>query len=471
MNDFFKRRFTVLALLACSLTLLLGIQISPGISQTVSQAVSQTAAQTVSQTSAQTAPSDIPAPAWQPAQGSWQPVASHRKDKGSIKVVWLQGTPYEMGYQHGTLLHDEIASLGEEVMGALRFSGRGLALGRLAMRRSFPDVIEECRGLSDATQDIGMTMDACMVLAYADVYQEQFAYLLPEILFHEGCAGFVSMGDASIDGHLYHARTLDNNNKPIDYWIKNPTVFIRQPSDGIPHVFTGIPGAVWPNSGFNAEGVSISLDTAHPRTFDDISLKGASNVQLMAKIMKQAHSYEEAKALMSTWEHARANLILIADGKSKQAGVFEILGRELGIREVSNNGTLYMTNHFVAPETAGKDPDPAASSLSRYKRLQQVFDREGAYTNYGQFNAEAMVKVLRDRTDPATLQVSPLSVYDDDVSVGGNGSMRQELFDNDRLLFWVAGGSVPIPENPFVCFSFGEMIGLPNAVPCEKSSI
>lgn len=377
----------------------------------------------------------------------------------------------EQGHQHGLLLHDEIASLGKGTIEDLQFAGKGLALGRLAMRRSFPDVVEECRGLADATQDIGMTLESCMVLAYADVYQEQFAYLLPSILFHDGCAGFVAMGDAAIDGRVYHARTLDNNKKPIEYWVKNPTVFIRQPNDGIPHVFLSISGAVWSNSALNAEGISISLDTAHPQTVDQISLKGASNVQVMAKIMKRAHTYEEAKVLMNTWQHARANLILITDGKSKQAGVFEILGREIGVREIRDNGTLYMTNHFLAPETVNKGSTPQKSTLSRYKRLDQLLERDSPATEYGKLDPGEMVKILRDRTNPTTLKASPLTVYDDDASIGGNGALRQELFDNESLLFWVAGGSVPTPENPFVCFSLGEMIGLPNAVPCPTPAI
>ena len=191
----------------------------------------------------------------------------------------------------------------------------------------------------------------------------------------------------------------------------------------------------------------------------------------MAQIMKHAHSYEEAKTLMNTWERARANLIMIADGKSKQAGVFEILGREIGIREIKGNGTVYMTNHFVASETVGKDPDPESSSLSRYKRLEQLLERDSPYTDYGKVDPTTMVKILRDRTNPTTFESSPLSVYDDDASVGGNGALRQELFDNDSLVFWVASGKIPTPENPFVCFSFGEMIGLPNAVPCAKPAI
>ncbi|MCZ7582905.1 MAG: hypothetical protein M5R36_05955 [Deltaproteobacteria bacterium] len=39
----------------------------------------------------------------------WQPVAPHREDRGAWHVVWLAGNAYEMGYQHGELMHDEIA--------------------------------------------------------------------------------------------------------------------------------------------------------------------------------------------------------------------------------------------------------------------------------------------------------------------------------------------------------------------------
>ncbi len=105
---------------------------------------------------------------------NWRPVASHRVDRGNIKVVWLTGTSYEMGYQHGSLLHDEISSMGREIINGLDLAGRGLGLARLARRRSSPDIAEECRGLADATADLGMTADGCMTLAFGDVFQEFF---------------------------------------------------------------------------------------------------------------------------------------------------------------------------------------------------------------------------------------------------------------------------------------------------------
>ena len=410
------------------------------------------------------------APVTQPVT---QPVASHRADRGNIKVVWLQGTAYEMGLQHGRLLHDEIASMGEEIINALDIAGRGLGLGRLAERRSPPEITEECRGLAEATADLGMTYDSCMALAFGDVFQELFLYTVPVLMFNDGCAQFAAAGSATADGRLYHGGTLDNDKKPIKYWINNSTVFVRQPTNGIPHVFIGVPGMVWPNAGLNDAGLSIALDTAHPNQLDDLNLEeGGSNVLLMGEIMRRAHSLDEATQIFAENPRMRANLVLVADGKAKRAGVFELLGDTFAVRELDENGVVFMTNHFASSELTGRDKQPTEeSSLSRFERFKQLLEPGDADSQHGRVDPNVMVEILRDRTNPYTKAISPLTVYDDNASPGGNGSMRQVTFDPERKLFWIAAGQPPVPENPFVCFSLDEMLGRPNATPCNAPAI
>lgn len=402
----------------------------------------------------------------------WQPVEPHREDRGIIKVIWQQGTPYEMGYQHGQLLHEEIAAIGPNIIKAAAFAGKGLALGRLASKRTYPTLIEECQGLVDATQDLGITMDVCMVVAYADVFQEILGYTLPQELFWDGCNQFVATGNATVDGRLYHGSSVDNDKKPVPYVINNPVVFVRQPNDGLPHVFVGYPGAIWPNSGMNVAGITLGLDTAHPNSPEELALQGRSNVQIMAKILKTATSFDQARNLMETQPRVRANLIMITDGKSQQAGVFEFTGKSLAVRELQDNGVLYVTNHFVLEEMYEKQPLPIdPSSESRFERFKQLLEPDQATSYYGQIDPQIMAKILRDRVDPYTQKASPLDVFDDDASPGGNGSLRQAIYDPADLKLWVAAGQPPVPENPFVCFSMGEMLGLPNPVPCQTPSL
>ncbi|WP_163700044.1 C45 family autoproteolytic acyltransferase/hydolase [Adonisia turfae] len=424
-----------------------------------------------SQISLAQTPTDIVASPWQPKVGTWQPVPSHREDYGKIKVVWLQGTPYEMGYQQGSLLKDEIASMGREVISSLNFLGRGLALSRLARKRSFPGVAEECRGLADGAEGSDLNYHGCMVLALGDVYQDYFTHLIPNVLFNVGCAHFITSGSATVDGKMYHGWTLDNGEEPIPYWIDHPTIMIRQPNEGIPHAFIAIPGVVWPNAGLNAEGIVVSNNTSRPADYEEVSLQGRSTVQLMAQVAQYASTYDEAKAIMTSHERMRSNLVIISDYKSKQAGVFELLGDEMGLRELSDDGVLYMTNHFADPDYVGRDRTYGESSFSRFKSFQQLLEPGGSRSLYGQMNPEKVVQVLRDRTNPNTGEVSDLSIYDDNTSIGGNGSLRQVVFDPESLRFWVAAGDIPIPENPFTCFSLGEMLGLPNAQACNAPAI
>jgi hypothetical protein len=219
----------------------------------------------------------------------------------------------------------------------------------------------------------------------------------------------------------------------------------------------------------NVAGISLGLDTAHPNSPDELSLVGRSNVQIMAKILETATNFDEANQIMATQPRVRANLILIADGKSQQAGVFEFTGKSLAVRPLQPNGVLYVTNHFVTSEMYEKQPLPVdPSSQSRFDRFSQLLEPDQPGSLYGQLQPERMAQVLRDRTNPYTKVVSPLNLFDDDASPGGNGALRQAIYDPGRLKFWIAAGQPPIPENPFVCFSMNELLNLPNASPCQS---
>jgi len=419
-----------------------------------------------------TPPAIAPQQAAQFLPANWQPVPSHREDRGIIKIVWLQGTPYDMGYQHGQLLHDEIASLGKDVIQLASFIGKGLSLSTIAANRTYPNFLEECQGLVDATQDIGITMDVCAMMAYADVFQEILGYTLPREMFWDGCNQLVATGNATVEGHLYHGSSVDNDEKPVSYVINNPVIFVRQPNEGLPHVFVTYPGVIWPNSGMNVAGISLGLDTAHPRNGEELNLIGRSNVQIMAKILQNATSFADARSIMESQPRVRANLIMITDGKSQEAGVFEFTGKSLGVRELQDNGVLYVTNHMVLPEMHEKQALPLdPSSVSRFDRFQQLLEPGSDTSYYGRIDEAVMARVLRDRTNPYTGESSPPDLFDDDASPGGNGALRQAIYEPEALRMWVAAGPPPVPENPFVCFSVGELLGFPDAAPCEAPSL
>lgn len=122
--------------------------------------------------------------------------------KGQIKVLLLQGTPYQIGYAHGKLLAKDVARLVDRVMLIIRagssMKGNEFTTETIeeVYRRTLPYIParyrEELRGLADG--------------AGLDFHTVELVNLFPE-MFH--CSGFTLMNKATKDGGLIHGRVLD----------------------------------------------------------------------------------------------------------------------------------------------------------------------------------------------------------------------------------------------------------------------
>jgi hypothetical protein len=388
-------------------------------------------------------------------------------------VVWYAGTPYEMGVQQGQLLHEELRA-GREWLDSTGLVDLILAIARatgllaIAETNSYPDIVEECRGLTDAAGDVGWTMDICLLLNMGDMLVEFIQYGIPEATAAApGCTQVIASGAATTDGRLLHARSLDWSR--IEYLLDYPVIHVRQPAGGVPHVFIGFPGNLSPYSGMNAAGISIASDEADPADGSQHDRVGHSHVQMQAMMLKQVTSLDDARAFLVGEDHMTAEIIAVADGNAGRGAVFEMTARAVGVREMQD-GVVWTTNHFVAPETQDADEDPASeSSLKRFDRAAQLIPAGGAGSLYGTIDAASLVGFLRDRVDPWTGQPSPAGTFDDNSSIATNGAVYQIVFDPGNLCFWVAAGGVPVPEQPFVGFSLGELLQLPDARACAPA--
>lgn len=401
------------------------------------------------------------------------PIDPHREVYENFTVVWLTGSPYQMGVQHGELLHDELAA-GVDWLNSMHLIdllipvAKALGLYDLAMSNSYPDLIEECNGLVDSAGDVGWSMELCMLLNFGDVLVEFLSTgFPPATALSPGCTELAARGDATVDGKLYHGRILDWDR--IEYLIDYPVIFVRQPSDGIAHTFIGFPGNLSPYSGMNTAGVSVASNEATPLDNSQHDRTGRSHVQLVAQLLKHAHNLDEAKQMVLGLDHMTVELIMVTDGPNKEAAVFEMTSTAVGVRELEDD-VLWATNHFVAPETADLDEDPAGSSSTlRYDRAQQLLAPDGQDTRYGEIDPEVMIEIMRDRINPYDGTQSPADTFDNNLGLAVNGAIYQIVFDPADLLFWVAAGAIPVPLQPFVGFSLGELLELPGSVPATPA--
>lgn len=388
-----------------------------------------------------------------------------REAKGRYIIAWLKGTPYEMGYQHGQLLRQELTEGVEEIEKNLLLKGM-FALAKdkgyveLARKNSYPWLLEECRGMVDAAGDVGWTEDHCLVLNFGDVIAEFVRHGEPKAKdLTPGCSQFVATGAATADGRLYHGRVLDW--AQIDYIVKYPVIFVRQPTGGVAHVVIGFPGNLSPYQGINAEGIVVASNEVTPKDNTVNDRSGRSHVQLVGELLTKARSLGDARDQVAKTNHMSLELIVVSDGAAGAAEVLEMAPQHVGTLKMKD-GVVYATNHFRAPKTSSLD-NPGDSSTVRLARLTQLLPKGASDSVHGTLSPKAVISVLRDRVDANTGVQSAKTVIDDNKTIATNGALYEVLFDPAARTFWVAAGALPVPVQPFTGFSLGELLGEPDA--------
>jgi len=399
---------------------------------------------------------------------------AYREVVNGFTVVHLYGTPYEMGAQHARLLSEELKAGVTEIETNIELKlmfamAKQLKLDKLAEQRSYPEIIEECKGMVSVMGKEGWTMDKCLVLNMGDAIAEFALNGLPTSTdITPGCAQLITSGKASADGRLYHARILDWAR--IEYIIKYPVLIVRHPVGEIPHVIIGFPGNLSPYQGMNAHGLVSASNEIHPldNTVNDTT--GESHVQLQGRILARAKSLDEATRMIKAANHMSLEVIVISDGKAQKGAVFEMAPKAVDVRGLSADGWVGATNHFVGKTTADLDKDPPKSDTTdRYKRLEQFTAKGGADSLLGKLNPTALIKVMRDRKNPSDGKVSPTTEFDDGKSLATNGALYNLVFDPEKRLFWMAAGKVPIPSQPFKGFSLDKLLGKEGAADHPKT--
>lgn len=373
---------------------------------------------------------------------------------GDFIVLRLEGTPYEMGWQHGVLLREELLEgadwISSSVFAVMEPLAETYGLLDEARANSYPEVIAECQGLVDAiADDDAWTLDRCLALAYGDVIVE----VLEKELY--GCSQFVASGEATVDGSVLHGRNLDWDE--LSFILEHPTLIVRRPVGAIPWVAFGFPGNVSPYNGINDAGLSGASNEAHGTAWPDG--QGRPHTQMLREVLQVATSVEEARAFLEAEDHISAEVLVFADAGGAGAA-FEMAVDGMATR-TDEDRVVWATNHFVAPEMAalGEEPDALASTRSRLLRLEELLAPGGAESRWGSLDVAGAVDILRDTHNPLTGETVPVDQFDGGGTLANNAAMQSLVFSPDRRALWIASGPVPVPQNPYTGFDLDWLLG------------
>lgn len=223
-------------------------------------------------------------------------------------VLHLEGTPYEMGFQHGALLKEHVRSnlnfmLYEKSreliqLGPLKLNPRPVIDVIAKTQRDYvpPKYFEEMAGLAAGSG-----------LSNQDIIIGNF---IPE-MFH--CSGFAVMNSATQNGTLYHGRVLDY---ACDWRLQEHAVLVvAQPTGGIPFVNVTYAGFVGSVTGMNNRHVSIGEmgggGLGH--------WEGVPMALLMREVLETAGNLAEAVDVFKKNPRTCEYYYVIADGKTNEA--------------------------------------------------------------------------------------------------------------------------------------------------------
>ncbi|HUT00706.1 MAG TPA: C45 family peptidase [Candidatus Thermoplasmatota archaeon] len=210
--------------------------------------------------------------------------------RDNITVLHVNGSHYQMGYQHGYLLQEEVQ---ENVRAFLHYAEEYLSKGDLLQlwNISKPYVpsqyIEEMHGLADGANISFNDVVACiMAVEYSD----------------HGCYGIAAWGPATSDERLYHARSFDlpsNVQDPVSgkYAHENTVLVIRNPDNGSASLCPSVAGSFHTGGGINANGVAVGIQICWSK---DQTVQGNPYHFRVQAVLDSATNAEEALQILNT---------------------------------------------------------------------------------------------------------------------------------------------------------------------------
>jgi hypothetical protein len=333
--------------------------------------------------------------------------------KAGVTVVYLMGTPYEIGFAHGKLCKDEIRRVNQYCWDAYDKlkntpDGKWLPLSRSLERYIPQEYITEMKGIADGA---GIEYDKIL-----------FLNTLVTISEHSKCFAF---SFKQTESNIITVRQIDISNR-IPLW-KKMILYIIKPQKGYGFAALLNPGWVSGETGMNEKGITVSENNIHIQQtqWDVMPID-----QLSRKLLQYSTSIDDVGMFLRKQKTYPAKLLFVSSKKS--ASIFEMANKEVASIDMKN-GYLAMANH------ACTIPSKNITSPST-KRLD--FANQFLKENLEDMDIEKAIELVR--TSRITWRWNPV-VH----------NRQSIIFSPATLDFWVA---IPM-KSDYIPASYGPYAG------------
>jgi hypothetical protein len=328
--------------------------------------------------------------------------------------VHLEGSPRQIGYQHGYLLAPEIVDLQKVFALELKHdSGKDWNFYRDAAQnvlwpRIEQEYREEMQGIADGLSAQDVKLDVWDVVAmnadlewgyYTAEYDKTHDSAAAAPPVGEHCSAFVAVGSYTKDGRVVIAHNNWTNYLDGARWT---IAFDIKPEHGYRFLMDGLPGLIHSGDdfGLNAAGIVITETTI--TAFHGYDPNGVPEFVRARKAMQYSASIDDVARVFEEGNNGGyANDWLIADTKKS-----EIASLELGLKNVTldrkTDGYFVGSNFPINPKLAAEETtfavkDMTNSANARHKRWEQLMAQ-----NKGRIDVKLAQQFLADHVDSVT---------------------------------------------------------------------
>lgn len=326
--------------------------------------------------------------------------------------VHLQGSPADIGYQHGYLLAPEIADTMAVVqLEAKHDMQRDWQFFReQAKNMMWPKIDQEYRdelqGIADGVQAHGGKMDVWDVVAvnaflewpyFVKVYDKEHGNnATAKLGVAEHCSAFVATGSYTKDGKVVIAH---NNWSTYLEGTRWTVMFDVAPTHGHHFIMDGMAGLIHSGDDFGINDAGIVITETTIGNFSGFDTKGVPEFVRARKAMQYSESIDDfAKYMKEGNNGGYANDWLVADTQRN-----EIAHLELGLKNVTLErtkdgyfvGSNFPKNAKLIREETNYDPnDLTKSNNARHARWEQLMAE-----NKGKIDLDAAERFETDHYD------------------------------------------------------------------------
>ncbi|HTS37969.1 MAG TPA: C45 family peptidase [Candidatus Solibacter sp.] len=338
---------------------------------------------------------------------------AYRFQRGGWTYVHLEGSPADIGYQHGYLLSAEI----QDALEAIKLFDTHQSqhdwefFRTIAREQLWPHIDaeyqQELQGIADGVKAHGVDLDVYDITAL-NAFEEVPDYYLPWLAKQQktaanpklkapgNCSAFIATGSMTKDHKIVIAHNNWTSYLAGERWV---VIFDIQPEHGNRILMDGFPGVITSDDDFGVNSAGMMITETTITQFEGWDPNGKPEFMRSRKALQYANSIDDYVRIIKDGNNGGyANDWLIGDRKTG-----EIAYLELGLKNTpiwrTKDGYFVSSNFARDPKVIKEettfDPNDASSSPNaRHARWEEIMKQQK-----GKIDVMAAEQFLSDHVD------------------------------------------------------------------------